>query len=103
MEDVIALINYINYFILFCVQVLKRLKEENRKVRIVGLSATPGTNVESVTEVIRNLNIARLEFRTNESPDVAKYTNKKDVECIPVKLTSSILNIRTQFLTVSVT
>lgn len=71
-------------------------------IRIVGLSATPGTTVESVTEVIQNLNIAKLEFRTNESSDVVKYTNKKDVECIPVKLTDAILNIRTQFLAVSV-
>lgn len=80
------------------VQVLKRLAEENRVIRIVGLSATPGTNVEAVTEVIKNLNISRLEFRTDESPDVAKYTNKKDVECISVKLTNTILDIRTKFL-----
>ncbi|XP_050061729.1 uncharacterized protein LOC114118970 isoform X1 [Aphis gossypii] len=80
------------------VQVLKHLAEENRVIRIVGLSATPGTNIDAVTEVIQNLSISKLEFRTDESPDVAKYTNKKDVECIPVKLTNSILEIRTQFL-----
>jgi len=78
------------------------LAEENRVIRIVGLSATPGTNVEAVTEVIKNLNISRLEFRTDESPDVAKYTNKKDVECISVKLTNTILDIRTKFLMVSI-
>uniref|UniRef100_A0A2S2NCS8 Fanconi anemia group M protein n=1 Tax=Schizaphis graminum TaxID=13262 RepID=A0A2S2NCS8_SCHGA len=82
------------------VQVLKHLAEENRVIRIVGLSATPGTNIDAVTEVIQNLNISRLEFRTDESPDVAKYTNKKDVECIPVKLTNTILEIRNQFLKV---
>jgi len=52
--------------------------------------------------VIQNLNISKLEFRTDESPDVAKYTNKKDVECISVKLTNTILDIRTQFLMVRV-
>ncbi|XP_060844773.1 uncharacterized protein LOC132924458 [Rhopalosiphum padi] len=82
------------------VQVLKHLAKENRVIRIVGLSATPGTNIDAVTEVIQNLNISRLEFRTDESPDVAKYTNKKDVECIPVKLTNTILEIRNQFLKV---
>lgn len=88
---------------MFCIlQVLKHLAEENRVIRIVGLSATPGTNIDAVTEVIQNLSISKLEFRTDESPDVAKYTNKKDVECIPVKLTNSILEIRTQFLKVSV-
>ncbi|XP_025198316.1 uncharacterized protein LOC112596753 [Melanaphis sacchari] len=80
------------------VQVLKHLAEENRVIRIVGLSATPGTNIDAVSEVIQNLSISKLEFRTDESPDVAKYTNKKDVECIPVKLTNTILEIRTQFL-----
>lgn len=52
--------------------------------------------------MIQNLNISKLEFRTDESPDVAKYTNKKDVECISVKLTNTILDIRTQFLMVRV-
>lgn len=78
------------------------MAEENRVIRIVGLSATPGTNVEAVNEVIQNLSISKLEFRTDESPDVARYTNKKDVECISVKLTNTILDIRTQFLMVSV-
>lgn len=55
-----------------------------------------------MTEVVQNLNISKLEFRTDESPDVAKYTNKKDVECIPVKLTNAILNIRTAFLGVRI-
>lgn len=70
--------------------------------RIVGLSATPGTTIDTVIQVIQNLNISKLEFRTDESPDVMKYVNKKDVQCIPVKLTNAILHIRTQFLAVSV-
>lgn len=91
---------YVHFHHIF--QVLKHLVEENRIIRIVGLSATPGTTVETVSEVIQNLSISRLEFRTDESPDVARYTNKKDVECIPVKLTNAILNIRSQFLVASV-
>jgi len=70
-------------------------------IRIVGLSATPGTTADAVSEVIQNLNISKLEFRTDQSPDVAKYTNKKDVECISVKLSDAILNIRSRFLVVS--
>lgn len=82
-------------------QVLRHLHEENRIFRIVGLSATPGTTVDRVVEVIENLKISKLEFRTDESLDVAKYMNKKDVECISVKLSYSILNIRNNFLVVS--
>lgn len=52
--------------------------------------------------MIQNLRISKLEFRTDESLDVAKYSNKKQVECLPVKLSYAILNIRTQFLEVSV-
>lgn len=52
--------------------------------------------------MIRNLNISKLEFRTEESPDVAKYMNKKDVECLSVKLSNDILNLRSQFLVVSI-
>ncbi|XP_050531446.1 Fanconi anemia group M protein [Daktulosphaira vitifoliae] len=82
------------------VQVLKGLQVQNRLVRIIGLSATPGTTVDAVTEVIQNLNTSKLEYRTEESLDVVKYLNKKDVECIAVKLTDSILNIRSSFLMV---
>lgn len=81
---------------------MKRLQEENRQIRIIGLTATPGSTTDSVIEVIQNLRISKLEFRTDESLDVAKYSNKKQVECLPVKLSYAILNIRTQFLEVSV-
>lgn len=77
------------------------MQEENRIIRIVGLSATPGTTLEAVMEVVQNLSISKLEFRTDESPDVVKYTNKKNIDCIQVKLSNAILNIRSQFLQVS--
>lgn len=66
------------------------------------MSATPGTTVDGVIEVIQNLNISKLEFRTDDSPDITKYMNKKEVECLSVKLSNAILNIRSQFLVVSI-
>lgn len=80
---------------------MKYLQDKNQRIRIVGLSATPGTTIESVIEVIQNLSISKLEFRTDDSPDVIKYTNEKEVTCVSVKLSDDILNIRSQFLVVS--
>lgn len=77
------------------------MQKENRLIRIVGLSATPGTTLEAVIEVVQNLSISKLEFRTDDSPDVEKYVNKKDIDWISVKLSNDILNIRAQFLQVT--
>ncbi|GIL56457.1 hypothetical protein Vafri_11813, partial [Volvox africanus] len=50
----------------------------------VGLSATPGSNADSVQEVIRNLGISRVEFRSEEDPDVSPFCHKKQVDVIEV-------------------
>lgn len=53
----------------------------NIKFRIVGLSATPGSRVETVQEVLSNLYIATVAFRQEEDPDVRPYVYNKQV-CI---------------------
>ena len=49
------------------------------RLRVVGLSATPGSSPESVQEVIRNLGVSRVEFRNEDDPDVSPYCHKKQV------------------------
>ncbi len=61
----------------FCrVQALRR---ERLRFRLVGLSATPGSNPDSIAEVIRNLAASRVEFRGEDDPDVAPYCHSKQV------------------------
>ena len=53
--------------------------------RIVGLSATPGNNIESIQSVITSLCIQRLETKTDEDYDIAPHIHDRNVEIIKVK------------------
>lgn len=63
-------------------RVIHMLDERRGSVRVVGLSATPGTDRRSIQNVIRNLKICRVEYRGEESSDIAEYVHEKDVEVI---------------------
>lgn len=51
-------------------------------VRIVGLSATPGTDKQNIQNVLRHLKISRVEYRSEESADISPYTHDKDVDVV---------------------
>jgi len=40
---------------------------------ILALTASPGSEVEKIREIVRNLRIENIELRTRDSPDVAPY------------------------------
>jgi len=52
------------------------------KLRVLALSATPGSDLRAVQNVIYNLNIARVEIRSESDLDIAQYTHLKQVELI---------------------
>lgn len=68
------------------VEVVKFIKRFNNSFRILALTATPSTTLEGVQAVISNLNISRVEIRTEDSPDIKQYVHKKQV----VRLVSSL-------------
>ena len=61
-------------------QVVQFLQRFNTSFRVLALTATPGSTVESVQEVIDNLNISRVEIRTERSYDIREYVHTKQVE-----------------------
>lgn len=71
--------------------VAKFLNRFNSSYRILALTATPASDVEGVQEVIDNLNISKVEVRTEESIDISKYMKRKRIERVSV---GSSLDIR---------
>lgn len=69
------------------VQVVKFLRRFNNSFRVLALTATPGSTVEAVQEVIDGLDISRVEIRTEESLDIRRYVQLRNIE--PVLLESS--------------
>ncbi|KAK5172399.1 hypothetical protein LTR04_005980 [Oleoguttula sp. CCFEE 6159] len=64
------------------VEVVKFIKRFNQSFRVLALTATPGSAVESVQEVIDGLDIARVEIRTESSLDIRQYVHSRKTETV---------------------
>lgn len=62
------------------VEVVKFLRRYNNSFRVLALTATPGSTVESVQAVIDGLDIARVEIRTENSIDIRDYVHDRNIE-----------------------
>jgi Fanconi anemia group M protein len=64
-------------------------KQYNRKARyprILALTASPGSEIEKIDEVCRNLFIEDVELRTDSDPDVLPYIQQMIVNTVKVDL-----------------
>jgi ERCC4-related helicase len=80
------------------VQVVRLLREAEAKFRVVGLSATPGSKIETVQHVVTTLGVSRIECRSNDDPDIQKYMHNRAHEIITVEVTSLATGIRDDIL-----
>jgi ATP-dependent DNA helicase MPH1 len=76
---------------------VKYILERNPSLRILALSATPGSSVEAVQNVIKTLSIARIEIRTENSMDLKPYIYERKTEIITLSLGPEIDSLRTVF------
>lgn len=73
--------------------VLKQLLGIHHHFRVLGLSATPGTDIEKVQKVIQNLDINLVCIRSRDDEDVKKYLKEVLEEEIVVKLNGKYTHI----------
>lgn len=66
---------------------------EEKDSLILGLTASPGTNLEEIRRICKNLWIKRVEARSPSSPDVKPYVKGVKVEWIKVPLPSIFYEI----------
>lgn len=64
------------------VEVVRFVKRFNNSFRVLALTATPGSSLETVQEVIDGLGISRVEIRTEESIDIRQYVHSRKIETI---------------------
>ncbi|OLL27108.1 ATP-dependent DNA helicase mph1 [Neolecta irregularis DAH-3] len=72
-------------------EVVKLIREENKSLRILALTATPGGDMETVQNVVNTLCISKIEIRTEESMDVQRYINRKHINTHVLSLSKEIL------------
>lgn len=73
--------------------VVKFLNRFNSSYRILALTATPASTVEGVQEIVDNLNISKVEVRTERSIDIFRYLKRKTVERFNVDNLSEITEV----------
>ncbi|XP_018562878.1 Fanconi anemia group M protein isoform X2 [Anoplophora glabripennis] len=79
-------------------EVIRKLLPHNKYFRVLALSATPGSTVSDVLEVVKNLLISHLEFRTEESLDVSPYVFERNLTTVVVPLGEKLQKIRDDYL-----
>ena len=62
--------------------------------RIIGLTASPGSEMETINEVCNNLFIEAIEVRTEEDKDVKPYIQELEVKYIEVELPKNFEKIK---------
>src|SRR3972149_4810379 len=58
--------------------VARKYMETAKHTRILGLTASPGSDATKVKEICKNLSIEEVELRTRDSPDVSPYLQELD-------------------------
>ena len=64
------------------VDVIRFIRRFNHSFRVLALTATPGSSVEGVQEVIDGLGISRIEIRTEESIDIREYVYARKIDTV---------------------
>lgn len=61
-------------------KVTKLIRRFSNSFRVLALTATPGSKIETVQEVIDNLGISHCEIRTEDSIDIRQYVHDRSIE-----------------------
>ncbi len=69
-------------------------KMQRGDVKVLGLSASPGSDKEKIIEVCRNLYLDDVIYKSESDKDVSLYVNKKEVELVELKLPAEIEGIK---------
>ncbi|KAI8632530.1 type III restriction enzyme [Xylariaceae sp. FL1651] len=64
------------------VKVVTFMRRFSKSFRILALTATPGSKVEAVQEVIDGLGVSHVEIRTENSIDIQPYVHQRDEDIV---------------------
>lgn len=78
--------------------IARKYIEQSENPRILGLTASPGSDRKKINEICRNLSIEKIESRTRDSEDVKEYLQELTFEKIMVDFPPELREIRTVFL-----
>jgi len=74
--------------------IAQKYKEQSLNPRILGLTASPGSEHTKIKEICKNLSIQEVELRTRESNDVKEYLQEVEFEKIMLNFPPELEEIR---------
>jgi Fanconi anemia group M protein len=80
-----------NYSYVF---IAKHYFKQAKDPLVLAITASPGSDLERIEEVIRNLGIEEIEVRTEWDEDVKPYIHEKKIEWIKVEIPKELKEIR---------
>ncbi|WCJ44258.1 ATP-dependent DNA helicase MPH1, partial [Euphorbia peplus] len=83
----------------YCVAV-RELMQVPVQLRILALTATPGSKQQAVQHIIDNLHISTLEYRNEDDSDVIPYVHDRKIELLEVALGKDTVDVNKQLLEV---
>ncbi|HII61734.1 DEAD/DEAH box helicase [Pyrococcus horikoshii] len=76
------------------VYIAKEYLKQAKNPHVIGLTASPGSTPEKIMEVLRNLGIEHIEYRSENSPDVKPYVQGIKFEWVKVELPELYKEVR---------
>jgi len=76
------------------VWISKQYYQKAKYPRIIGLTASPGSDLKTIKEVCSNLFIESIEVKTEDDPDVKPYIQELETEYIEVTLPKNFERIK---------
>jgi len=74
--------------------IAKQYDLQSKHTRILGLTASPGSDIAQIEEVCQNLFVEAVEIRTNDDDDVKPFIKEVKVEWVEIDFPESLNNIR---------
>jgi len=75
-------------------KIAQKYKMQAMNKRILAITASPGGDKKTITQVCENLGVEAVEIRTRESPDVRPYLQELEFEKIEVDFPPEFLEIK---------
>ncbi|AEO65838.1 uncharacterized protein THITE_36500 [Thermothielavioides terrestris NRRL 8126] len=79
------------------VKVVEFIRRFSKSFRVLALTATPGSTVEGVQDIIDNLGISHVEIRTEESIDIRQYVHSRNIDTVTFDPSDEMDEIRNLF------
>ena len=74
--------------------VAKQFMKLSRHPRIIAMTASPGSDMDKIEEVCKNLFIEDIEVRTDDDPDVKPYVQEVQIDWVKVELPKVFADIQ---------